>query len=934
MIRIWNKILLFVLSIIPATLFAQYESVQNNDSITGKYERLIEVGYLQQQPAYITNSSISSVSGEVLEKTLSSNLHNALLGRLPGLTITQGSNEPGVVNNTLRSRGIASYTGSNDILLLVDGFRSSFSELVPEEIESITLLKDAAATAIYGLRGANGVLLVTTKRGVKQPLKVSFSAQVGFQQATRTPEYLNSYDYARLYNEGSVNDGTGIVYSDDALEKYRTNSSPYLYPNVNWYDELTRSVAPTYNLDLNFRGGDDVVRYFVLLNMVESEGLLKRSGSMSDMSINTSYVRYNIRSNVDWNVTRRFSAAATVGVSIADRKTPHTEYVSGLYDNVSAMPPNVFPIYNPNGTWGGNSNFTNPVGNLLETGFYTSNSRTINASLKLTEQLDMITEGLSISGAVAFNNWYLGNSNKTKDYARYQIVGYDDNGEYSYGDRLGEDTSLESNEGGSTSWRNTNILASLDYNRVFGLHGFDAKILYQYESHYEGATDPYKHIGAGGKLTYVYDKKYIAEFSAGYQGTEIFAIGKQYGFFPAGSLGWVISNEEFMGENQLFDYLKIRASYGLTGNDGIGGSNRYMYNDEYSNVGGYPLGTASTTVWGNGLSVYGNPDVTWEKEKKLNIGIDATLLKSLDFSFDYFNDKREDILTTPNRNIPAYFGTLLPMLNIGETKRSGFEATLKYSNDFGKDFNYFVQLSGWYSKNEIVYNSESVKTEEYQYATGRQIFQPYYYIADGFYTQADLDNADVAKPSWMAEGSLKPGDIKYVDKNNDGVIDGNDSYPTGTTDLPGFTVGLTLGFEYKGFDFSAFLHGVGDRDVYLGSNYYRAFQNNGTVTEVALGRWTPETANTATYPRLSVENNQNNFVGSTFWLEDGSFIKLRSVELGYTFKNIDQLKNADIRLFVQGNNLFSIDHIKDSDPELMSGYPAVRTISLGAKMQF
>lgn len=930
--QIYNRLLLFVLSVIPTIILAQ-NKIWEKDSIAHNYVELREIGYGQQQPVYLINSAISVVSGDNLKKIFSSNLNNSLIGNLPGLTVTKGSDEPGVVNNNLQARGIASYTGGNGMLLLVDGYRSSFTELVPEEIESVTLLKDASATAIYGLRGANGVLLITTKRGKIQPLKVSFSTQVGFHQASRIPQYLNAYDYARLYNEGSVNDGKGVVYNEDALGKYRDGSDPYLYPNVNWYKEVTRDAAPLYNVNLNFRGGDETVRYFVLLNLIQDNGTLKKSGDMSSTSINDTYTRYNIRSNIDLKVTKRFSAAATFGVSVADMCTPYSEYTSQIYDEISRIPANAFPIHNPNGTWGGNSNFTNPVGNLLDKGYYTSNSRTVNGTLKLTEQLDMISKGLSVSGAISYNNWYLGHSNKNKDYARYAILGVDGNGKYLYDERLGETTSLSADEGGTISWRNVNLFSSLNYNRTFGRHSWDAMAMYQSEIQYEGVGEPFYHIGGGSRLTYAYDKRYIAEISAGYQGSENFAVGKQYGFFPAGSLGWIASNEDFLKGNKTVNYLKLRTSYGLTGNDQIGGR-RYQYEDEYNLVNGYALGTSSVRYYGWGLSEIGNPNVTWEKEEKFNLGIDLKLFNSLEISIDYFNDHRKDILTVPDKNIPIYFGSLRPLLNIGKTNNTGFEVTAKYTGNIGKEFNYFAQLSGWCAKNKIVYNSQPIQNEEYQYTTGRQIGQPYYLVADGFYTQEDLDNPDVSKPDWVAQSSLRLGDIKYKDQNHDGFIDSNDYYPVGNTALPGFTMGLSLGFEYKGFDFNLFLQAVGDRDVYLGSSYYRAFQGNGTVTEAALGRWTPETGSKATYPRLSVENNQNNFVGSTFWLKDGSFIKLRSMELGYTFKNVFKSGSSDLRFFVSGNNLFSLDHVKDCDPEQMTGYPALRTLSLGAKIQF
>jgi len=926
-----NHIILFVsFFIVSGIALAQTEQNWNDSLMISKNETPQEVAF-GQQPVYLTTSAVSNVSGSVLEKTFNPNTQNTLIGVLPGLTVTQSSHEPGRIDNTIRARGLATYTGSNTPLILVDGFRSSFSELVTQEIESITLLKDASATAIYGLRGANGVLLVTTKRGINAPLKVSFSAQAGFQQATRLPKYLDSYDFATLYNEAQRNNGvTKPRYSEADLKAYRDGSDPYYHPNINWYNEVLRKTAPIYNTNLNFRGGDNVVRYFVMLNAIKNDGLLIRTGNKSENSIDETYERYNIRSNVDINVTKRFSIDITVGLSVEDRANPFEEYTDGLFNTLNYINPNSFPVYNPNGSVGGNANFTNPLVNILEKGYWKSNTRTINTALKLTQQLDMITPGLSISGTGAFNSWYIGYSNKNKDYARYSITQGAD-GEPVYALAGGEDTALSGDEGRSNQWRNTSILFSLDYSRTFGVHRIDAKGMYNYEEHIlSGESQSFQHVGGGGRLTYTFDKKYIGEVSAGYQGTENFARGSRYGFFPAASMGWIVSNENFLTDNAVIQYLKLRTSYGLSGNDEIGGR-RFSYDEEYGGTSGYNFGTTNVSISGSGLLNLANPNITWEKEKKFNIGVELNLLHSMDFSVDYFNNNRYDILSSPARDIPAYIGASLPLMNVGKVKNQGFETSIRYDGKTN-EVSYFANLNVWYSKNKVIYNSEPIKANDYEYGTGRQINQPFHLIALGFYTQAEIDDPNVAKPTWSV---VKPGDIRYQDQNNDGKIDGNDWYPVGNTSLPALTAGLTMGCTYHGFDISAFFHAVTGRDVYLSSPYYRAFQGRGKVSEVALDRWTPETATTATYPRLSAIDDQNNFQGSTFWLRDGSFIKLRTLELGYTFKNIQSFKNSSLRVFVNGNDLFSLDHVKVSDPERVSGnYPAVRTISVGAKLDF
>ncbi len=930
MIDKWKQITLLAgILFVPAMAFSQTETNKADSLIMNKYEILQEIAF-GQQPIYKTTSAISNVEGNILEKTFNPNLHNTLIGVLPGVTVTQSSSEPGVIDNAIRVRGLATYMGSNDPLILVDGFRSSFSELVTQEIESITVLKDASATAIYGLRGANGVLLVTTKRGVKSPLKISFSSQVGFQQATRLPNYLDSYNFAMLYNEAERNNGiTTPAYSEDDLNAYRSGNDPYYHPNVDWYNEVLRKVAPIYNINLNFRGGDHIVRYFVLLNYIKNDGLLMRSGNESDNSINETYDRYNVRTNVDVNITKRFSAGVTVGLSVEDRANPYQENTSNLFNTLNYVNPNSFPVYNPNGSFGGNAIFTNPVGDLLETGYWKSNSRTINTALKLTGLLDMITPGLSISGTGAFNSWYIGFSNKYKTYSRYSITPGTD-GQPIYSTPYGEDTPLTGDEGQSNQWRNTSLLFSLDYSRIFGLHQIDAMAMYNYEEHIIGSEQSYQHVGGGARITYTFDKRYIGEVSFGYQGSENFASGERFGFFPAASIGWIASNEEFLQNSDAVNFLKTRTSYGLTGNDNIGGR-RFMYDEEYNYTADYFFGSMNTTLRGIALQYLANKDITWEKEKKFNIGVDASLFRAWDLSLDYFNNHRYDILSSPDRDIPGYIGAALPLMNVGEVKNQGFEASLRY-NGKANQVEYFADLKVWYAKNKIIYNSEPVQANDYAYRTGRQINQPYYLIALGFYTQEEINDPKIAKPTWS---TVQPGDIRYQDQNGDNIIDGNDWYPVGNTDLPALTAGLTLGAKFRGFDFSALFHAVTQRDVYFSSPYYRAFQGRGKVSEVAFGRWTPETAASATYPRLSATDDQNNFQGSTFWKCDGSFIKLRTIELGYTFKNIIKSNNSDLRVFANGNNLFSIDHVKDSDPEMLSGgYPAVRTLSIGAKLDF
>ncbi len=882
------------------------------------------------QPSWMVSSAVSSVGGDDLRKLFTSNVTNTLPGRLPGLTVQQGSGEPGYDSPSLHARGLNTYGSGRGLLILVDGFESPIEQLIPEEIASISLLKDAAATAIFGQRGANGVLLVTTKRGEIEPLTVNFSAQQGVTSALRLPTFLNAYDYARFYNEALVNDGRPILYSNEDLEAYRVGSDPYLFPDINWHDQVLRKNAPIGNYQLHLKGGDQRVKYFVLLNALHNHGLYRNTGDISENSVNSTYNRYNFRTNVDVNITKRLSATLLLGGSVEDKANPASRDTWPLFDLMASVPPNAFPVHNPNGTFGGSQLYSNPLGNVLETGFHTSNGRTLQAVFKLTEQLDMITPGLSVSAAISFNSFFRSYSAKTKQYARYAISGNNPN-EISY-NQIGLNTSLEGDESQSDQWRNTIFQSFLEYSRNFGLHGLQALLMYHTDTYtISGNNPPYQNRGVGGRLTYINNDKYIGEFSFAYNGSENFPKGNQFGFFPAVSVGWVASNERFLRDNKFLSYLKVRGSYGLTGNNDIGGQ-RFMFNQYYQWSAPYFFGTSNSERGGITEGPIANPDVTWEKEHKMNIGLEARLGQNLDVSLDYFMQKRHDILASPYRTIPQFVGANLNNLNYGKVNNQGFEAWVNYHSSPSKAFQYSIGASAWYAKNKVAYNAEALQVNEYLYSTNRTIDQPFVLEAIGLFR----DQADIDQSAKQVFATVQPGDIKYKDQNQDGIIDENDYFPIGNSTLPELTVSLHPGIQYKGVDLTTFFQAATNRTVYLSGNYFYAFQNNGKVSTIALDRWTSATAETATYPRLSANNNLNNFQPSSFWQRDGSFIKLRSIELGYTLPVAlaEQLRLDKARVFINGTNLFSIDHVTYSDPETLTGYPAVRTVSIGAMITF
>lgn len=885
------------------------------------------------QPKWMTTGAVSSVKGNEL-KSFVPNIANMLNGQIPGLVVQQWGCEPGADSPAMNARGVNTYGSGTGLFIVIDGFQSTeayFQQLTPQEIESITLLKDASATAIYGSKGVNGVLLITTKRGTSDKIKINFSIQSGFQQPLRLPEFLGAYDYATLYNEALVNDGKSPFYTPMDLEAYKTGNDPIFHPDVDWYGTILRKAAPITNYNFTASGSNEYFRYFVLLNVLDDRSLYRKAGNVSDFSKNGTYTRYNFRTNIDVKLSKRLQGAVTLGGTIEDKTNPGTsENTSGMFDLMSSIAPNAFPVYVSTGMYGGNSMYSNPLGDLMQTGYTSYNGRSLQAIFQLKGDLGFITPGLSVNGAVGFNTYFKSYSKKSRQYARYSVDR--DNADEIIYTTYGQNTSLAGDESSSSQWRDYSLQASLNYNRTFnGLHNIDAIYLGSYNDYVVTGTDlSYKNIAMGGRVTYSYDKRYIGEFSFGYNGTENFPKGHRFGFFPAGSLGWILSNEAFLKGNPILNYLKLRASYGIVGNDNIGGI-RYMF-DQYYDGYGYHLGNSNNVQDGLVQGKLANPDVTWEKEKKFNVGFEATLVNKIDVSFDYFIQKRSNILSQPYRTVPDYLGISRPDINIGKVGNKGLETSIRYNGIGKKDLTYFVETSLWYAKNKVVYNAEAIQENEYLYGTGRIVGQPFVLEAIGFFKDED----DILKSPTQTFTDVRPGDIKYKDQNKDGKIDSNDYYPIGYTSMPQITLGLHGGITFKGFDMDIFFQGAANRTVYCGGKYYHAFQNDAKVSSIALGRWTPETAETATYPRLSSENNLNNYQASSFWQKNGNFLKLRSLEIGYTlpFQLSRKINLEKVRIFANGTNLFSLDHMDGfTDPETMSGYPALRTISFGLSIQ-
>ncbi|MFD2035207.1 SusC/RagA family TonB-linked outer membrane protein [Belliella marina] len=894
----------------------------------------LNIGYGVQAQSHFTGS-MATVSGEALQKTFVPTLSNTLFGRLAGLTIMHGSGEPGFDEPSMLIRGLGTLNNATP-LVIVDGFEASFDQLSAFEIESVSILKDAASLAIYGVRGANGVILVTTKRGHDGKTRIRFDARTGFQQPTRLPEFVNASQYASLYNEALSNDGLPLRYSADQIAAYQSGSDPYLYPNVNWYDEVLKNSAPIKDYNLTFSGGNKRTRYFILMGYLQNEGLYSNTDSRREDNSNAHFERVNFRSNIDVAISDKVAASLDFGGRIENRFFPNVNGAQ-LWENMARYPANAFPVYNPDGSWGGSNAYpNNPAAAVLGRGYTSSHDRNLMANLRLSQNLSDFVPGLKFSQAIGINNYHRANYNRTRNLAFFELIPGSEEGTYSYLQR-GLDSGFSISEWGNDQWNRLNLQFALDYQKQLNDHGLQAMMMYHQDAFYVGGNNvPYANQSVMGRFSYNYLEKYFAELTMAYSGSERFPEGNRFGLFPAVSAGWILSKEDFMSQQKVFDYLKVRGSVGLVGSDKFGGS-RFAYAQDFYYSGDYRLGAENTS---NGIIMEGslaNTNISWEKDFKTNFGFQGQVLGHLDFRFDAFYNSRTDILINGAQIYPGYLGVVAPHLNFGKVNNRGVELELNYSNEIG-EFRYHLGGNVSFAKNKIIAMQEIDYPESYMQRTGHPIGQPFGWVADGFYMPEDFqpDGSLVSGVVNSSFGPVQPGDIKYKDLNNDGVIDQNDETAIGKPWQPQVNYGINLGGAFKGFDLDLLFYGLAQRDVALNGTYFWALQNDANIPAHALGRWTMDNQQNATYPRLSTLPNENNFRPSTFWQASGNVFRLRNIELGYTLPSTltQKIRVDSFRLYVNAVNLFTWDSMDMVDPESFGGYPPLKSFNMGVTLQF
>ncbi|GAB1416061.1 TonB-dependent receptor [Paludibacter sp.] len=924
------------------------ESTQNLDEI-------VVVGYGTQSKLTVTGA-VTFIKSEDILKAPTANVANALGGRLSGVSFIQQSGQPGSDDPIIRIRGVSTLgdplSSASDPLVLVDGVERGFSGIDPSEIESVTVLKDAASTAVYGVRGANGVVIVNTKRGSSGKPVVSYNGQFGVQQPTRMTEYVGAYEYVMAVNEGQANDGIPLEhrgYSPEVIEIYRTNSQPLLYPSMKWMDYLVRSFAPQHKHNLSIQGGTDVLRYFVSLGVLSQEGMFKKFKISDNYDPSFNYSRYNFRSNFDFYMTPTTVVKLTSGAIIGDQNGPNAdvyESSNNLWFALQAANPlkAVGIIDGKKVVSEERQGRVNPLDILYFSGFKNTFTNNLNMDITLEQDLKMLLKGLKIHGKVSYDSYYSLLKDRKTSFPTYLI-------RESPGSPGGI-VMLKSGQEGSLSYSETyskskkiysevglNYNLSLNNNR----HNITALLLYnQQKRWYPNMSQqdiPTAYMGLVGRLTYNYQLKYLFDFNLGYNGSENFAPKKRFGLFPAVSVGWVASEENFFKENiDLINYLKFRYSYGTVGKDNLGALRFYYLPDRYGFVPGYYFGGTTSVSPGAKELTLGNPDVGWEIAEKQNLAMEMTLFKQqLNFTVEYFNEYRSNILIN-RRSTPAFVAAELPPQNLGIVRNKGIEFELNWSQTF-KDFRYNVGGNFAYAKNKIIFNDEPLSNYKHQWETGRPIGQHFGYEFDGFF----YDEQDVANSPLYSEAS-KPGDVKYKDINGDGVITPADITAIGYPKYPEITYGINSGLQYKNFDLSLLFQGSARVSIELSDEYILPYLSQGPVLQYMWDeRWTPETKNTATYPRFiaAPSRDHNNYMTSSLWVKDASYIRLKNIDLGYTIAKHPFLKKMGInkvRIGANGTNLLTFTGLSMSDPEAKSSraqlYPTMKVYNINMNVQF
>ena len=902
----------------------------------------VNYGFGLQQTNAESTGAVSTVYAENIDKSSAFSIGNSLYGNVLGLTTMQST---GVVWEQMPSmyiRGLKTLNGNNGILLVVDGLErdnnwQALKYITPEEVESVSVLRDAAALALYGYRGVNGVVNIVTKRGKYDTREINFSYDHAFNYMTRKPELADAYTYASALNEALTNDGKQVRYSQNELNAFKNGTSPYLYPNVNWWEEVFRDRGASDIATLSFRGGSTKMRYYTMMNLQNNRGFIKNFDTNADYSTQEKYSKANFRTNLDIDLSPKTKMQANIMGILNEFSRPgmgSDNLISKLYQ----LPSAAFPIRTESGLWGGNTTWGenwNPVALTEGRAYSKGHTRGLYADMSLRQDLSSLTKGLGASVRIGYDNLasYWENHTKGYKYGMASVASWE-NGLPIAGEEItgGKDTEMSGDSKLDWQYRAFNFQMNVDWQRQFGVHSLYSMLLYTYKyDNAKGINNTFYRQNAGWYTHYGFKNRYFADFTLMASASNLLAPDHRWNVSPTVGLAWLISNEKFMQSQNVVDFLKLRASFGMLNTDNIpgngywnetvGGGNGYPINNNFGGDGGWHEGRLASV---NG---------TTEKAYKYNAGVDATLFKGLTLTVDGFYERRSDIWVSSDGQNSAVLGASGSYVNAGIVDSWGTEIGANYYKKMG---NVELNLGGTftYNRSKIIEMLEEPAAYDYTRSTGNPVGQIFGLQAIGYFVdQADIDNS---LPQQF--GPVKAGDIKYKDMNGDKVINSDDRVAMGyNSTCPEIYYSFSLGLEWKGLGFSAQFQGVGNYTAILSGTYYRPLVDNTTISNyVYRNRWTPETPN-ARFPRLTTETVDNNLQTSSLWLADRSFLKLRNCEVYYklpsSWLNRFWVKNA--KVYVRGVDLFCWDHIKEIDPESIgNGIPTTRSINIGLSVGF
>ncbi len=895
----------------------------------------VDLGFGINQTMAESTASISKINSEEIMKSSALSLSNSLFGNALGLTSMQNGGAVWEDYAGFSIRGLKTLS-NNGVLILVDGFERSIGTLTREEVESVSILKDAAAVALYGFRGINGVISVKTKRGKYNSMDINVSYDHAFTSPVRLPKFADGYTYANAMNEALANDGKSAKYNSYELNEFKNGTSPYLYPNVDWVNETLKDHGSSDIYNVSIRGGGMNMRYYTMLNLENNGGFLKNTETNDGYSTQMKYSKANIRTNLDINLSPTTKAEVNLLGIIAEHNRPGR--IQGtLMDNLYTLPSAAFPIKTYDGVWGGDDTWTNtnPVAGVENTGYARDNSRSLFADIKLIQKLDFIAKGLSGAIRFGYDNSAEFWEGKDRDFVYA-------NDRLTFNNNVPADTirtnggtvkNLTYNHSLGTQNRHFNFVGNIDYEKTFTNSKLFSSLIYSQERIVNnGQNNTYNRQNFSGYAHYAMLNRYIADLALVVAGSNRLATGHKYGFSPTLSAAWVISNESFMKNVKFVDFLKLRASAGMINTDNIPTVN--IWNQTFDGGNSYPFTDGFTSYGGTQEGRLPTKDFKLERAYKYNLGIDAVMFKGLTLTADAYMERRNNILVSGSGQNSAVLGVTSAYVNAGVVDSRGLEIGLDYEKTIG-EMTFYIGGKYTLSKDKIKEQLEAPRAYSYLKSTGQPVNQLFGLQAIGFFVdQEEINNSPVQQFS-----VVKPGDIKYKDQNGDGFINDFDNVPMGyNTSVPEAYYSFQLGFEYKGFGFDALFQGVGNYSANLNTkSVYKPLVDNTTISNHYYeNRWTPENI-FAKYPRLTTESNDNNYRNNSIWIVDDSFLKLRNCEVYYKLPKsfLDKLKMKSAKLYVRGVDLLCFDKIDISDPEVIGvSYPTSKSVNVGFAVGF